>query len=671
MVSPKKLPKELKPLFKIAQERMSELFREVKFDPAHGSINIDNERYILIRASSLANDFFDCISKSYGAVKKNSATDFTRQILFDFSHAIGQKDAAFYRKKLKLKTPSETFVMGPAHFAYVGWASVEISPESHLDPHDFFLMYKHPFSFESDAWIRAGKKTKTPVCIMNAGYSSGWCEESFQIPLITIEISCKARGDDCCKFIMAPPDKIDAYLEKYGPNNQKASTRRQTLKTPDFVKIREINEELVHSVNELKIIEERFFNITNAANDGIIMMDNQGLIIFWNRAAEVIFGYTEKEVLGENLHQLLAPAKYKPSYEKGLPIFFKTGTGSVINKTIILDALTKDCRTIPIEITISALQSHGQWQAIAIFRDVTQRKEQERLALLNTSIIQTVGQGIMVLNKELDIVDINPAFTSITGYSRSEALGQSPTLLSSGQHDERFYRNMWHALLTNNAWEGEIWNRRKSGDIYPQFLAITIIKDEYGELLHYVGVFSDITQRKEKEYKLNKQAKNDILTNLLNRRSFIDQTNQIIKLSARNKTKAAVIFIDIDYFKTINDQFGHLMGDKLLQHMAIRLKKCTRESDCAARIGGDEFLITMYDIQSLSAVTKAIKKIFEQLTKPYALTNKQLNIAVSMGIAIYPDDAKTTEDLIRRSDEAMYNIKNTTKNNFGFWSATK
>ena len=670
MPSSQDLPEELKPLFEEAKKRMSELFGHVMFDPEHGAITIENERYLLVRAASLSNDFFDYIIKSYHSITKKQAIDFARQILFDFSHAIGKKDAAFYRKQLKLKTASETFVIGPAHFAYAGWASVKLSSESHPEPHNFFLMYKHLYSFEADSWLKAGKKTKNPICIMNAGYSSGWCEESFKTSLVTIEVSCKARGDDCCEFIMAPPNKIDAYLKKYNKNHSTLLNHKKAYTIPNFVKIREIREELMHSVDKLKIIEERFLNITHAVNDGIIQMDEQGLIIYWNRAAEVIFGYTASEALGKNLHHLLAPAKYKASYEKALPVFFKKGTGPVINKTLILDALTKDCRTIPIEISISSIRVHRKWHAIAIFRDITERKTQEDAAKLNASIIKTVNEGIMVLNNKLNIVDINPAFTLITGYTRQDILGKTPNLLKSDRHEKIFFQRMWHALLTKGQWEGEIWNRRKTGEIYPEFLSITIIKNNLQEPIYYIGVFSDISLRKKQEIELKEQAKIDVLTGLFNRREFITQTNQLLKLCKRHQTKAAVIFIDVDYFKTVNDRFGHHYGDELLKQMAMRLKHCIRESDCAARFGGDEFSLTMYDIKTNNALTHVIKKIFQQLTKPYTLINRKTNIAVSIGIAIYPEDAKTTENLIRLSDEAMYHVKNTTRNAYFFGDAT-
>jgi len=245
-----KVPKQIKPIFEKAETLVGKYFSSLKFAPWQGSIEINKERYVLVRASALSHEFLNTIKHLYKDRGEEEAINIGKNILFDIAHVLGLEDAHNFHKKMKLKDPISKLSAGPVHFAYTGWAFVDILPESSPSPDDnYFLKYHHPYSFEADSWVRAGKKSKTSVCIMNSGYSSGWCEASFGIPLTAVEISCRAKGDKHCTFIMAPPHKIDSYLEKTG-----AKKIRRKVEIPSFLERKKIEEKLNASVAEKEFL---------------------------------------------------------------------------------------------------------------------------------------------------------------------------------------------------------------------------------------------------------------------------------------------------------------------------------------------------------------------------------------------------------------------------------
>lgn len=244
------VPKPMKPLFDIAQKTVGKYFSDLTHDPAKGTIEINDQRYVLVRASALSYDFLNTIKTLYADRGEKEALTIGRNFLFDIAHVIGLEDAKNFHKRMKLKDPIAKLSAGPVHFAYSGWAYVDILPESKPSPDEnFFLKYNHPFSFEADSWIRAGKKSTEPVCIMNAGYSSGWCEQSFGLSLTAVEITCKAKGDKNCTFIMAPPHKIESYL---GKQNKKSTAKKNIV--PTFLERKKIEEEIKKSLDEKEIL---------------------------------------------------------------------------------------------------------------------------------------------------------------------------------------------------------------------------------------------------------------------------------------------------------------------------------------------------------------------------------------------------------------------------------
>lgn len=242
------VPPEMKPLFDIAEQTVSDYFRHLKMDPTKGTIEINDQRYVLVRASTLSKDFLETVQNLYADRGVTEAMSIGKNFLFDIAHVIGMNDAKNFHSKMNLTDPIAKLSAGPVHFAYSGWAYVDILPESHPSPDEnFYLLYHHPYSFEADSWIRAGKKTDTPVCIMNAGYSSGWCEASFGIPLTAVEVNCMAKGDERCTFIMAPPHKIQEHLERYHHSSHNHFKKEDPYSVPTFFERKKVEEEMHRS----------------------------------------------------------------------------------------------------------------------------------------------------------------------------------------------------------------------------------------------------------------------------------------------------------------------------------------------------------------------------------------------------------------------------------------
>lgn len=239
-------PDELQPLFTDAQQKVGQFFSEIKFNPEEANISIDGDRYVLLRASSLSIDFLEKITQLYADKGESEALKIGQNFLFDISHVIGLEDAKNIHKKLELKDPISRLSAGPVHFAYSGWAYVNILEGVPTSDENYYLRYTHPHSFEADAWISKGKKSSIPVCIMNSGYSSGWCEQSFGIPLTAVEIKCRAKGDDQCEFIMAHPNRIEDFLKK---ENIKAN-HDKSYDIPMFFQRKKVEQELINSLEE-------------------------------------------------------------------------------------------------------------------------------------------------------------------------------------------------------------------------------------------------------------------------------------------------------------------------------------------------------------------------------------------------------------------------------------
>ncbi len=303
--------------------------------------------------------------------------------------------------------------------------------------------------------------------------------------------------------------------------------------------------------------------------------------------------------------------------------------------------------------------------------DITRQKHSEEQLRLAANTFES-QQGIMITDKDANILRVNKAFTQITGFSAAQVIGANPRILKSGRHDHDFFRDYWEQLTTKDKFEGEIWNRRKNGEVYPEWQTVTAVRNSLGEVSHYVSVFSDITEKKDAENKIHSMAFYDPLTNLPNRRLLLDRFDQEIAIAKRHKQYGAVLYLDLDHFKILNDSQGHLVGDELLIQVAQRLASVLREEDTPARLGGDEFVVLLHaNSESLEAAADhaivVAEKIREQLNAPFALGQYHHQIGTSIGVALFPEGQDSPDGVLQQADTAMYRSKSSGRNAINFF----
>lgn len=313
--------------------------------------------------------------------------------------------------------------------------------------------------------------------------------------------------------------------------------------------------------------------------------------------------------------------------------------------------------------------SEGQaLRMVGSFSDITERKKVEELHL-TASVFTHSHDGIMICDANQVILDVNPAFTEITGYSREEVLGQKPALMKSGIHDEGFYQSMWKKLSKHDFWRGEVWNRNKQHELYAAETTISAVKSASGQLINYISVFSDISLLKEQQKRLEMLAHYDALTQLPNRVLLADRIVKAQIQADHNQTLLAVCYLDLDGFKPVNDQFGHNTGDELLVEVARRLEDTIRSEDTAARLGGDEFVLLLNNIETLEECRQAAERILTALACPIPINNHEVKIGASMGVVLYPNVSADADTLLRHADQAMYQAKLSGRSRFHLYDS--
>jgi diguanylate cyclase (GGDEF)-like protein/PAS domain S-box-containing protein len=417
----------------------------------------------------------------------------------------------------------------------------------------------------------------------------------------------------------------------------------------------------------LKASEEKFRLTANAAQDAVVIIDSDDYIYFWNQAAERIFGYHASEVLGARLHDFLIPERYKKQFAQGFAKYKKSGQGAILGATREVYALNQSGVEIPVEIAISAVQIGDGWHSIGLMRDISKRKRDEADLKLAASVFENTLEGIMITDHQGVIKKINPAFTKITGYEREEIVGKNAQILCSknSQSKDNYYGSL--AMLGSESWQGETWCQNKAGQSYLQWQTISSIHNRDGVPIHYVIIFNDITEQRRKDEYIRHLAYHDSLTKLPNRELFQDRLNQAIKVTERHNIGLAVLFLDLDNFKVINDSLGHDVGDKLLCEIAHRLQGLVRKSDTVARLGGDEFVILIQDCSDSMFVAELVEKVLVQIVKPMHQDKNILQVSTSIGISLFPQDGRTPNELLKNADVAMYEAKKNGRNTFCFF----
>jgi len=280
----------------------------------------------------------------------------------------------------------------------------------------------------------------------------------------------------------------------------------------------------------------------------------------------------------------------------------------------------------------------------------------QQLELIN-KLFDNNKEGILVTDKTNTIIMVNKAFSTITGYMPDDVIGETPKLLASGRHDKRFYEKMWQEINDQGSWQGEVWDKRKNGEIFPQWMSISTLSNDAGQVSHYMAMFTNISQWKADEERLKYLATHDVLTGLPNRNTLYDLMSLSFANADRNKETVAILFVDLDDFKPVNDTYGHHVGDILLRNISKRLTNTLRSGDTISRLGGDEFIIVLTNAENNDALSATIVKIQQEIAKPMEVDGHHISVTSSIGVSLYPEHSKYAERLINYADQAMYQAK--------------
>ncbi len=409
--------------------------------------------------------------------------------------------------------------------------------------------------------------------------------------------------------------------------------------------------------------QEKMMAIMDNSHALSSLKDTSGRYIFVNRRFVDTFGVPADNALGKTDRQLFARGIADEFRRNDLEAM-KANTAVEFEERIP----TPDGERIFLAVRFPLHDSDGVVYAVCTqATDITARKEAENQLRLAARVFDHSGEGIVITDHEGRIMTVNEAFVKVTGYSEREAIGKTTNMLKSGKHSADFYAEMWHQIDAKGWWQGEVWNRRKNGEIYPEWLTINSVKDAKGGLLHYVGIFSDISVVKESQKRIEYLATHDELTGLPNRALYIDRLKLAIAKAGRARTQIAVMFVDIDNFKFVNDSMGHDVGDLLIGQVARRIADCVRAGDTVARFGGDEFTILLENTRPAD-VSATAQRIINELSLPHVLEERQVYTTVSVGVCIYPDDGADAQTLLKNADVAMYRAKDSGKNNFQFFT---
>ena len=417
----------------------------------------------------------------------------------------------------------------------------------------------------------------------------------------------------------------------------------------------------------LRESQTRLQAVTHYANDAIITADCGGSIVSWNRGAETIFGYAAAEACGQSLTMLMPP-RYREQHEQGMRRVLAGEAARMAGNTIELAGVRKDGTEFPIELSMAKWDIDDGSFFTGFVRDITKRKNAEGRLQLAAQVFKQSNEGITITDAERNIVLVNHAFTDITGFGELEVIGRNPRLLSSGSHDQAFYRRMWASIDANGYWEGEVWNRRKDGGVYLEWLSITSVRDSDDLVTNYIGIFSDITRQKVDEERIRNLAHFDPLTGLANRVLLSDRVQQAIEMAKRNAAPLALLILDLDNFKNVNDSLGHTVGDRLLVEIAARLKATVRAQDTLARLGGDEFILVLPDTDADGAAHVA-EKLLATVAQLYQIGQHELVVTPSVGIAMFPGDGTNYDTLFKCADTAMYRAKRDGRNLYRFFTS--
>lgn len=408
--------------------------------------------------------------------------------------------------------------------------------------------------------------------------------------------------------------------------------------------------------------------IIQSTEEAIVGKTLDGIITSWNPGAEHMFGYTASEMLGQPILRLL-PADRK-SEETAILERIRTGQGVDTFETV---RVCKDGHEIHVSVTISPIRdSYGRLiGASKIARDITAEKLATRQLRLTASVFTNTSEGILITDPSGVIVEVNDAFTHITGYGRDEVVGHDPAIFRSSRQGPEVFVTMRKSLRRYGEWRGELWSRRKDGEAYSVWITVSAVRGSAGRVQNYVALFSDITVLKLQQEELEHGAHFDALTDLPNRLLLSDRLKQAMTMCLRNHHSLAVLYMDLDGFKAINDQFGHEAGDVLLVEVSKRMKATLRDVDTLARMGGDEFVAVLSNVDSVQDCMQMIARILDACAQPVRIQGEDLKVTASIGVTLFPQDNAEPDQLMRHADQAMYEAKQSGKNKFHMFDSAQ
>jgi len=413
-----------------------------------------------------------------------------------------------------------------------------------------------------------------------------------------------------------------------------------------------------HHVRQLAL-ERHYDCFARYANDLVMLLDEHGTILDVNERALEAYGYPRHELQGMGLAALRAPGAAAEDLGRW-------SVGGVVYET---EHHRRNGATFAVEVSGRRIEIDGRVFLHAIARDISERKHAEERLRLGATVLDNLQEGILVTDGRARIISVNPAFTNITGYRPDEVIGRTPRMLRSDRHDPAFHQAIAAAIRASGHWQGEMWNRRKNAEVFPVWQTISAIRDPMGRVTGYLSIFSDLTERKSAEDRISHLAQHDAVTGLPNRGLLQEKLSSALIHARKNRAQVAVLYIDLERLKEINDALGHQVGDAVLKAVAARVTEQMRHSDIAGSMGGGEFVKVIADVANPAVLDGIVARLLRRLAEPYEIDGRPLNVTVSIGAALYPDDGADPVTLLRRADTAMHQAKETGRNALSYFSA--
>jgi len=473
--------------------------------------------------------------------------------------------------------------------------------------------------------------------------------------------------------IVADIERLDrAVTEDALHREQRAEIYRLALGSLAALLLLAVVVSLLRLMRNAREIEQshRFLDrISDNIGEGVLATDKSGNMIFANREALRLIGWEREMLLGRNLHDTLHANADGSPHDAVSCAMRQCAVNGETCRSDDEYFVRSNGTVIPVALVNVPLREEGEIGAVTVFRDMSEAREREKELRLAATVFENSPYGIVVTDRDAHILDVNPAFCTITGYAEGEVIGQNPRLLQSGMQGTGFYSKMWQSLEKNGYWKGELRNRRKSGEIYPEWMHIRAVRDGKGTVSHYVGIFSDITEYEQAARQLDYLSNYDTLTGLPNRVLFQDRLMRAIDQSQRQDSLLALLFLDLDHFKSINDSLGHAIGDKLLKAVAQRLQAHVGALDTLSRHSGDQFAVLLDGIASVAEIASKSRDLLESLAPPFHIDGHEIFTSACVGVAICPLDGSDAETLLISADTAMFRAKEAGQNSLQFFSA--